>query len=279
MGQSIVIRTPSLSGGAIFRTPPGERFYFPLHQHENSSEMLLIVGGEGEFRVDGKVYAAKEGCLLVYNRGVWHEERSIGDGFKAVYAGYSGLQIRGLPPDYLTGTEQPACVELKEHFLPIRQLFYETVTEWNSPLPESDTVANGLLGALIGRVARLLHYSEEAKVRRRPGKEAVHQARRYLEENYPSDISLAILAKLTHMNAYHLIHLFKGETGMSPIQYLIRYRMEVAKQYLATTELPMVDIADKVGYKSETYFQNLFKKTTGVSPGKYRLSCREEPGS
>ncbi len=275
MRQSVIVQMPSVLGGALIQPPPGERFYFPLHQHENCSEMLLIVEGQGEFQVDGKAYTAMEGSLLIYNRGIWHEERSIGDRFKAVYVGYTGLRIRGLPPDYLSGPEQPACLELGEHYLPIKQLLYETVAEWHSPLPESGTVANGLLGALTGRLARLLHYSEEALVKRRPGKEVVQQARRYMEENYPSDVSLTILAKLTHMNAYHLIHLFKQETGMSPIQYLLRYRMEVAKQILATTTLPMVDIAEKVGYKSETYFQNLFKKTTGISPGKYRLSCRE----
>lgn len=275
MRQSVVVRMPSILGGALIQPPLGERFYFPLHQHENCSEMLLIVEGQGEFLVDGKTYTAKEGSLLIYNRGIWHEERSIGDRFKAVYVGYTELQIKGLPPDYLSGTEQPACLELGEHYLPIKQLLYEIVAEWHSPLPESEIVANGLLGALMGRVARLLHYSEEVQVKRRSGKEIVHQARRYIEENYPSDVSLAILAKLTHTNAYHLIHLFKQETGVSPIHYLIRYRMEVAKQILATTTLPMVDIAEKVGYKSETYFQNLFKKTTGISPGKYRLSCRE----
>lgn len=275
MGQSIVVETPAILGGAIIQPPAGEPFYFPLHQHEDSSEMLLIVEGEGEFRVGGRVYRAREGSLLIYNRGVWHEERSTSSRFKAVYAGYKGLQIRGLPPDYLSGTEQSAHLELKEHFLPMKQLFFEMVAELRSPLPESDTIANGLLGALIGRVARMLHYSDEAQVKRRPGREAVHQARRYLEENYPSDISLEILAKFTHVNVYHLIHLFNQETGVSPIQYLIRYRMEVAKQYLATTDLPMVDIAEKVGYKSETYFQNLFKRIAGMPPGKYRSSCRD----
>jgi len=270
MQQSIFVRMPELLSGSLIRPEPGGQFYFPLHQHESSAELLLILEGEGDFRVDGRAYRAKPGCLLFYNRGVWHAEQSDGDKFAAIYAGYSGLHIKGLPPDYMTGSGQSAMLELNEHFVPIRQLFVEMITEWNSSMPEAAVIANGLFGVLLGRVARLLHYSEEDEVRRRPAGEAVHLAKRYMEENYLSDVNLTALSRLTHMNAYHFIHVFKRETGVSPIRYLIRYRMEVAKQYLETTRLPMVEIAEKVGYKSETYFQNLFKKTTGISPGLYR---------
>jgi len=276
MRHSIIVRMPDILGGTFIEPKPGERFYFPLHQHEHNSEMLLVLEGEGEFRVDGKTYVAKAGSLMFYNRGIWHEERSIGDRFRAIYVSYKGLQLKGLPPDYLSGTEQPAMLELNEQFLPIKQLFGEMITEWNSSLPESAAIANGLFGSLLGRVARKLHYSEEVAVKKRPNKESVHLAIRYMEENYLSDVNLTILSNLTHLNAYHFIHVFKQETGMSPIQYLIRYRIEVAKKYLETTRLPMVEIADKVGYKSETYFQNLFKKMTGISPGQYRSAYRGE---
>ncbi|MDG0792664.1 AraC family transcriptional regulator [Cohnella ginsengisoli] len=225
--------------------------------------------------MDGKRYRGKAGSLLLYNRGIWHEERSTSDKFAAVYVAYTGLQLQGMPADCLSGSSQSAMLELHEHFLPIKKLFVDMIEEWSSPLPESAVVANGLLRALTGRIARLLHYSAEDQVKRRPNKELVHLARRYMEENYPYDVTLETLAGLTYTNPYHLIHVFKAETGMSPIQYLIRYRIEVAKQYLETTKLPMAEIAEKVGYKSETYFQNLFKKSTGVSPGRYRAAARE----
>ncbi|BBI31185.1 AraC family transcriptional regulator [Cohnella abietis] len=272
MQGSILIRMPEMLSGAFMKDQPDEPFYFPMHQHESNAELLLILEGEGEFRVDGKLYRAKTGNMLVYNRGVWHEERSTGDKFMAIYVGYTGLQLKGLPFDFLCGTEQPAMLELNEHFLPIKQLFLEMISEWESFKPESAVIANALLGVMVGRLVRLVHYSKEDEFRRRPVKEAIHLAKRFMEENYLADVNLSVLSRLTHMNAYHFIHVFKKETGVSPIQYLIRYRMEVAKQYLETTSLPMVEIAEKIGYKSETYFQNLFKKTTGVSPGKYRAA-------
>ncbi|MCD9024014.1 AraC family transcriptional regulator [Cohnella silvisoli] len=275
MNQSMFVRMPEILGGAVCRVAPGERFYFPLHQHDGSSELLLIVEGEGDFRVDGNLYHAKAGSLMCYNRGIWHEELSSGDKFLAIYVGYKGLQLKGLPSDYLVGTERSAMIELNEYFVPIKQLFSEMITEWLSSLPESAAVANQLFGVLLGKLVRLLYYTGEDEVRKRPAKESVHMAKRFMEENYYTDVNLTMLANLTHTNAYHFIHVFKLETGLSPIQYLIRYRMEVAKQYLVTTRLSMTEIAEKVGYSSETYFQNLFKKTIGTSPGKYRSVYRE----
>lgn len=260
--------------GADFRLKAGDRFEYPLHHHEDCSELLLIVEGEGDFRVDGKSYHAQAGCMMCYNRGIWHEERSNGDRFSALYVSFRGLQLKGLPQDHLLGVNQEAMIELKEHFLPVKQLLGEIIAEKQSTWPESTLIANQLLGVLLGRLVRFLHYKED-EVRKRPAREFVHLAKRFMEENYHTDIDLSALSNLTHTSAYHLIHVFKSETGLTPIQYLIRYRMEVAKHYLATTRLPMAEIAEKVGYRSETYFQNLFKKTAGVSPGRYRSETRE----
>ncbi|MDG0809925.1 helix-turn-helix transcriptional regulator [Cohnella rhizosphaerae] len=273
MRHSIIAGKPEILSGSLIHGSKESPFYFPLHQHELNGEIFLITEGEGEFRVDGRFYRAKAGSLLMYNRGIWHEERSTSDKFAAVYVAYAGLQLQGMPADCLSSAAQPAMLELGEHFLPVKKLFVDMIEEWSSPLPESAFVANGLLHALTGRLARLLHYSAADQVKKRPHKETVHLARRYMEENYPFDVTLETLASLTYTNPYHFIHVFKAETGMSPIQYLIRYRIEVAKQYLASTRLPMAEIAEKVGYKSETYFQNLFKKTTGMSPGKYRTAA------
>ncbi|THF76707.1 AraC family transcriptional regulator [Cohnella fermenti] len=272
MYPSMFQRMPRLANCNVCKAEPGGRFYFPLHSHEDSSELLLIVKGEGDFRVDGKPYRARPGSLMCYNQGIWHEEQSSNDQFIALYVGYQGLQLRGLPDNYLMGRDRPAMVELKEQFVPVRQLFQETIAEWHSSLPESAAIADQWLGALLGRLVRIIHYAGEVEVRKRPVREFVPIAKRYMEENYHTEIDLSVLANLTHMNAYHFIHVFKSETGLTPIQYLIRYRMEVAKHYLTTTELTMAEIADKIGYRSETYFQNLFKRTIGVSPGRFRLA-------
>ena len=63
---------------------------------------------------------------------------------------------------------------------------------------------------------------------------------------------------------------FTGATGMSPIAYVQRLRVEEAKRRLERTEAAVDEISWKVGYEEPAFFRRLFKRLTGVSPGAYR---------
>ena len=69
-----------------------------------------------------------------------------------------------------------------------------------------------------------------------------------------------------------MAHLFKSQTGVSPIKYLITRRMEEAQHLLRETDLPIRAIAEKVGYDDPAYFSQIFKRTVGSSPLSYRNS-------
>lgn len=266
---------PNVVNSIHFKLNKGEAFYYPLHYHEDTCEFLLIVEGEAAFLVDGRPYTAKSGHLMCYNRSIWHEEKSTSDTFDAMYIGFKGLHIKNLPTDHFLEKDQPAVIDLEEHFIPIKQLFGDILEEHKNTAPESLTIANQLLGVLMCRLSQLVHYDKNAQHVKRPSVAAVQRGKRYIELNYRSEINLEELAKLTHVNSYYFCHLFKQETGMSPIQYLIRYRLEVAKKYLSTTDMSIAEISELVGYKSDTYFQNMFKKMTGFPPGKYRTNVRK----
>jgi AraC-like DNA-binding protein len=268
---------PFVANTIHFNRTKENAFYHPLHYHEDCCEFLLIVEGEGDFVVDGKHYTASSGSLMCYNRSIWHGEKSTSDTFEAMYIGFRGLQIKNFPDDHFLAAEQPALIDLGEQFVPIKQLFGDILAEHKNTAPESVTIANHLLGVLMCRLSQHVHYEKNVQHIKRPSVVAVQSGKRYIELNYRADINLEALAKLTHVNAYHFCHLFKQETGMSPIQYLIRYRVEVAKQYLSTTDLSISEISELVGYKSDTYFQNIFKKMMGMPPGRYRSQARKLP--
>jgi AraC-like DNA-binding protein len=96
------------------------------------------------------------------------------------------------------------------------------------------------------------------------------QIKRYLEEHYNETFSLAHLANLFFLDKFHLCRIFKRQVGVGPNQYVVNYRIEVAKNYLRTTKYSIETISNKVGYQSVTHFQNIFKTKTGLSPGQYR---------
>ncbi len=67
---------------------------------------------------------------------------------------------------------------------------------------------------------------------------------------------------------------FAGATGLSPIAYVQRLRIEDAKRRLERTNEPVDEISWRVGYEDAAFFRRLFKRTTGVAPGAYRRRFR-----
>ena len=78
------------------------------------------------------------------------------------------------------------------------------------------------------------------------------------------------LADKLHIASPYLSKLFRQQTGETFSDYSVRERMDIAKEYLRTTDLAVEDIAKLVGYVSEKYFYTIFRKTVGSSPAQYR---------
>jgi AraC-like DNA-binding protein len=82
------------------------------------------------------------------------------------------------------------------------------------------------------------------------------------------------LASAVAMSRTSFTERFRAMVGMPPLAYLIQWRMAVAGSALRTTDEALSDIAERVGYGSDTAFNSAFKKTTGSSPGRYRAEGR-----
>ncbi|MCC2685075.1 MAG: transcriptional regulator, AraC family [Paenibacillaceae bacterium] len=272
MAQDKFVHPAKVMRGNSFNRDETNPFFHALHKHDTVSQLLYIEEGEGIFVIDGVSYTAGAGTVLFYHRGLWHEEVSTRYPFKAIYFNFQNLQIQGLPPDYFLPADRPPLIKLGEHSAFIGDLLTKSLAEFDSHLLEAHTMANHWIGIALVQLFRIANEGFSEDNSRKPSRTAVMRARSYIEENYHNDITLERLARISHVNPYHLAHLFKEEMGVSPIQFLIRYRMEVAKRYLTTTELPLKDISELVGYESETSFHNIFKKVTGVTPGQYRRS-------
>ena len=92
----------------------------------------------------------------------------------------------------------------------------------------------------------------------------------FMKANLHRRVTLADLAKVVHLSPGYFIHLFKAETGVSPIAYLLRLRIERASQLLVTTFLSVKEIIAEVGYNSKSDFSLHFRKHFGMTPTEYR---------
>lgn len=93
-----------------------------------------------------------------------------------------------------------------------------------------------------------------------------------IQEYYMEDITLQILAKKYHISESRLSVRLKEMQGMSFTKYLTSKRIQKAKELLADERLSVEQIAGLVGYNDYYYFTKVFKRTTGISPSKYRKS-------
>ena len=84
------------------------------------------------------------------------------------------------------------------------------------------------------------------------------------------NLSLDSLSDRFGLNGKYLSKLFKEEFGMKFIDYVIGLRMEHAKSLLSDTDMPVQEIAEKLGYTSAIAFARTFRRAVGSSPSDYR---------
>mgnify|MGYP003431983075 CR=1 FL=1 len=99
--------------------------------------------------------------------------------------------------------------------------------------------------------------------------------RQYIDNHFKENISLEMLAELTHVSKYHMVHVFTEEYGISPINYLIQKRIEEGKKLLQTTDYSLALIGRTLGFSSPSYFSQVFKKHSDITPLEYRKKSRK----
>lgn len=96
----------------------------------------------------------------------------------------------------------------------------------------------------------------------------------HIHEHYDTELSLQAMADRYQISTSHLSRMFKEQTSMGFIDYLIGYRMKKAQEWLAHTDMPIKDIAEKLSYTSVQNFTRVFKQTVKIPPGEYRKQHR-----
>src|SRR6516165_4904738 len=97
----------------------------------------------------------------------------------------------------------------------------------------------------------------------------------YIEEHLDAGLTLEQMAAAAHLSVYHFARQFKAATGLPPHQYVIRRRVERARQLLqAGTDLSLAEVAACTGFSDQSQFTHHFKRLVGVTPGQFRTPAR-----
>ncbi len=125
-------------------------------------------------------------------------------------------------------------------------------------LSEEETIA-ALNRALFGAEALPPHTSALVK-----------RALAYFHQNYARPLARWEIAEAVGVSEDYLSRVFSRELGLSPWEYLTRYRIQRAKELLYRTNDSIRSIAHQVGFKDQAYFSRVFRKQTGASPNEFR---------
>lgn len=106
-----------------------------------------------------------------------------------------------------------------------------------------------------------------------PRTRLVAQAQEYIRRNLDKRLSLNDVASVFNFSPNYLSQLF-SQNGSSFVEFVSRARVDTAKHLMATTDLKVYEISERVGFESAFYFSKVFKKIEGVSPREYMKKLR-----
>lgn len=240
-----------------------------MHMHKDLVEVLLVYKGYGIYTIENNKYIAKKGDLIFYNSGVVHDEFSgDGDDLSTYCLGISNLKLVNLEKNKIIADNYCPIVSAYDDFediFNILEIIQKNIDKYSINIAE---FSDYLMQALIVKFCNIIEQNGDFKQIKEPS--LATKVKIYIDNNYHDGISLQTIANAVNANQYYLSHIFKEETGFSPMQYVTRRRIGEAQNLLINTKASITEIAASVGYNNSNYFQNVFRKIVGFTPGAYR---------
>jgi AraC family transcriptional regulator len=95
----------------------------------------------------------------------------------------------------------------------------------------------------------------------------------FINQNFARDLRLWELAQVAGMSPHYFCELFKQSTGLTPYQYVLRSRIERAKQYLRDPRITVAGAGAATGFTDQSHFTKVFRRLVGVTPIQFRSAA------
>ena len=244
------------------------------HAHKKGYEIHLFLEGNGTFLLNQSRYTIEGNRLFMTSPGEFHS--ILPEAIKSPVSYYAILFEPDLPSDLEAmslldrGDKRHFATEPQERFL-IEELYRLQVKKHSR-------AAEYLLLSLIHRWydeaspdTCETHAGEPVTAVKN---EHIERALALMEKSVREKLSTDTMSEKLGLSKEHFIRLFRGKTGISPLQYFTRLKTEAAGAFLTDTNLKIVAVAEYFGFESPFHFSRVFKKFTGFSPKEYRRTFR-----
>ena len=246
---------------------PEERDCFHLH---------IVRSGKGTLQVKGQSLEIGKNQMFLLKDGeeVFYKADSD-DPWSYCWVTFNGSNARMITED-IGFTEgiycMPCAVSPGDFFDLIRKMHAKP--EMNRI---NDLYRNGVLLEFLSLAMEAGGYTAEAAElrNRKPVEDYIDSAAAFIHYNYQT-ITVNDVVNFIGFSRGYLSSAFKKAKGISLQEYLLKVRMQKAKELLAGTDLQIQEIAEKTGYTDQLNFSRIFRKYVGVSPSEYRRKKYEE---
>lgn len=229
-------------------------------------ELFYIVGGDGQFQINEKLFPVHSHQLVVVNPNIIHTEVS----YEAHPLEYIVLGIEGVELTIPNSDEARYCIYSFPENNDVLTCMQKVLQEMQACKPKYQTACLAYMDIILVHLMRNASVSVTQTSSRFPANRQCAAVRQYIDQHYKESLTLDMLAEKVSINKYYMAHAFKREYGVSPINYLITCRIREGKQLLAETDLSLSQIATVLGFSSSSYFSQSFRKAEGISPTEYR---------
>lgn len=254
----------------------------PYHWHEET-EIVVITNGTVQARIAGQEFALKKGEGYFANSGILHRETLISEE-GSQHALVFHPRVIALPEDlawkmYLVrvfGNPQVPFLHLRNSVPWQREMLRLAETAWNHGAYEKSyypLTVRDCLGRACALIADHLEEMEQESActdAYRRDELRIKKILLFIERNYDASVTIEDLAVCANISVSTCLRLFRTVLGVTPIQYVIQYRVRKAAEALAARDGRTVsEIAHASGFSDASYFNRCFRKEYGVTPTRY----------
>ena len=242
----------------------------PTHTHPGMIEICYLAKGNQEYFVGNENYRLFGGDIFVTFPDEIHGTGNLPEGKGILY--WLVLKRPEKGKDYL-GLRYPDACELFSRLQQLPKRLFKGGSECERLLKKTIHIyfqnkavltKMELNNLLVSFLLHVIHAGERTSDR--AYSERITKIIHYIDENLFERFNLEILADKCHLSLSRFKHLFKEETGIPPSEYIIRKKIEKAKELIEEQSLSIKDIAYELDFSSPAYFSTVFKQYNGYSP-------------
>jgi AraC-like DNA-binding protein len=139
---------------------------------------------------------------------------------------------------------------------------------YNLEVPNRELICSGMMQTILALLSNELYKGNPHTGEK--GKDKVSEVISHIKMVPNLNITVSECADFCKMSKVHFSRFFKQITGMPPVQFVLKIRIDRAKELLDFTDKSIAEIAEASGFPDQNYFARTFKKITGMSPTQYR---------